>query len=167
MTKLCVFADSHGYIDEALNAVASEAPDMVFHLGDGATDIRRLERLYPEMPVYCVSGNCDASQAYPYYQNIKVEGVKIFATHGQKFNVKNDASLLELCSKAMEYDADVVLFGHTHHALIERKLCMDIMNPGTIGCGKELSYGVLTIGGRSVKCEIKSVSSNGVGKYRR
>lgn len=167
MVKICVLSDSHNHCDEALNAVEKEMPDVVIHLGDGVTDLHRIERAHPELKTYGVSGNCDPSQAYPYYQNLKFEGVKVFITHGQKFNVKNDSSLLELCCKAMEYDADLILFGHTHRAHVDRKLCMDIMNPGTIGCGRDLSYGIVLIDGKTVKCELRRIDSKGIGKFGR
>ena len=167
MVKICVLSDSHNDCEEALNAVDREKPDIVIHLGDGVVDLHRIEREHPELKVFGVSGNCDPSQAYPYYQNLKFEEVKVFITHGQKFNVKNDASLFELCCKAMENDADLVLFGHTHHAFVDRKLCMDIMNPGTIGCGRDLSYGIVQIDGKKIKCELKHLDNKGVGKYGR
>lgn len=161
MTKICVFSDSHGSFEHAASIIDSEKPDAVYHLGDGTSDVRLLERRFPALKILCVSGNMDASGADPTERLEKVENVKIFLAHGHTYNVKNDTMLHDLCARAMERDARVVLFGHTHHALLDRKLGMDIMNPGTIGCGEEHTYGVLTIDGKTAVCEVKPVETDG------
>jgi hypothetical protein len=142
-------------MEQAIRVMELEKPDRGIHLGDCAADAGILERQFPDVRIDCVLGNVDRMQAAPKFQTLQIEQTKVFLTHGHLFNVKYDRSLLELCAKATEYDANVVLFGHTHRALVDRRLCMDIMNPGTIGSGNRLSYGILTIDGKKVVCELR------------
>ena len=167
MTKICVFSDSHGNSENMIQAIEMEKPDIVIHLGDGAGDMSDVHIQFPELTTYGVAGNCDGVSAMPVYRQIKVEKRRIFATHGHLFDVKNP-SLMTLCTKAMEVDAHIVLFGHTHTMFSDRKLCMDIMNPGTIGVGTNISYGVLLIDGWDVKTELHMIDgASGISEYLR
>lgn len=157
MTRICVFSDSHGHFDHAVPIIETEKPDMVLHLGDSTLDVRVIERVYPTLKICCVTGNDEPNRTEPEIRELNVEKTKIFMTHGHLFNVKNDKELAQLREVAMERDVDVVLFGHTHRAYYGRHGWSDFMNPGTIGSGDELTYGVLTIDGKTVAWELKHI----------
>ena len=142
---ILVFSDSHGKegnINRALER-QPERPDAVIFLGDG---LRDLEYLDINAPTYAVRGNCDVwsvdvSDA-PYERLITVGGKRIFITHGHNYGVKS--TLSPLIRRAVELDADIALFGHTH-APFEMRVDVDneygislsrslmLMNPGSIG----------------------------------
>ena len=63
--KILVFSDSHGNPDHMLTAIRREAPDAIFHLGDGESDLRAVKRAFPDLPIYSVRGNCDLFGAAP------------------------------------------------------------------------------------------------------
>lgn len=42
-----------------VRAVRQQQPDAVFHLGDCERDTQRLEKEFPDLPLYRVCGNCD------------------------------------------------------------------------------------------------------------
>ena len=152
---VCVFSDSHGYAENMIEAVLREKPTLCFFLGDGERDLVRLRNRFPSLPINAVRGNCDHFSTQPQTLICAVGGVRVFAAHGHRHEVKYDAALRELCYDALRENADVVLYGHTHLPYSERHLGMVILNPGTIGDVYSPSYGLLTIGDGSVSAEIK------------
>lgn len=155
MTKICVFSDSHGYLDHMLGAISQEAPDYVIFLGDGERDICRAEKQFPSIGFLRVCGNCDRHSNAPLVLNTVIAGKKIFAVHGHHYKVKYDSSYSTLRYAALEADADIVLFGHTHMPYYDRNLGMDIMNPGSISCMNPPTYGVIMIESGNVTAELK------------
>ena len=63
--KILVFSDSHGRTLGMVRAVRQQQPDAVFHLGDCERDTQRLEKEFPDLPLYRVCGNCDRAQGIP------------------------------------------------------------------------------------------------------
>ena len=57
--KILVLSDSHGNMDNMVQAVEREQPAMIFHLGDCWRDGMRLHKWFPELPFEQVPGNCD------------------------------------------------------------------------------------------------------------
>ena len=112
--KVCVFSDSHGVPDNMLHAVYVEEPDAVIHLGDGERDLKAMRRRYPNLTVYAVC----------------LEGVRVFAVHGHRHDVKYDQGLDYLLRSAAHEDADVILFGHTHVPYCETRDGVLVLNPG-------------------------------------
>ena len=139
--RALVVSDSHGRANDIMDAVDIVQPDVVFHLGDGYKDLRGLGLMYPDIEVYAVGGNCDFSVDAPSYRVVDIKGVRIFMTHGHVYKVKNGLGLL--VNAAKRFDADIVLYGHTHIADVDYRDGMTLINPGSLGYSG--SYGVLTI----------------------
>ena len=131
--KLCVFSDSHGISDNMLHAVYVEEPDAVIFLGDGERDLKPLRRRYPSLPIHAVCGNCDVGFSVPDKLLLTLEGVRIFAVHGHRHDVKYDQGLDYLMRSALHEQADVILFGHTHVPYCERREGILLLNPGACG----------------------------------
>src|SRR5699024_8457377 len=55
---------------------------------------------------------------------------RIFITHGHLYNVKS--SLMQLQYRALEVEADIALFGHSHIAHCEQIDNQLFINPGSI-----------------------------------
>ena len=132
MKKILVLADSHTHIDNLQNAIdAAGCVDYIFHLGDHASDMGRVEMHNASAKVLCVKGNGDLGD-FPTHRAVIIEGHRIVLTHGHLQRVKQ--SLLQLSLFAAEQEADIVLYGHTHvpdisYASGGRLL----LNPGSIG----------------------------------
>ncbi len=152
MTKILVFSDSHGEVENMVRIIESAQPDIVIHLGDYTSDCDQLCRRFPELQITGVRGNCDYRSAVPELRKLHVDGKLIFASHGHIYNVKSGYT--RICYAAMEADADILLFGHTHIAYRDIGLGMEIMNPGSIGRGRNPSYGVITIDKDKIELEI-------------
>ena len=154
-TRVCVFSDSHGNPEPMLRAIRKENPDAVFHLGDGENDLRAVKRAFPDLPLYFVRGNCDVFSAAPALLKTEIAGQKVFACHGHAYKVKYDRDYQILRYAALEADARIVLFGHTHMPYHDRVWGMEIVNPGSIGYGAHPSYAVLTVDGEDVTADLK------------
>ena len=153
---ILVFSDSHGAGDKIEEAIKRQIknPAAIIFLGDGLRDIEYAQ--IGDIPVYSVSGNCDfglfAIRANDEH-TISLGGKRIFFAHGHRYGVKS--TLTPIISKAINEEADILLFGHTHEAL---EWCIDsenrlgiktdkplyIMNPGSIG-SYPYRFGVITI----------------------
>ena len=152
--KFIVFSDSHGVAENMIRAVEREKPDLCFFLGDGERDLDALQRRFPALPVNAVRGNCDMFSSSPTALVCAAGGLKIFMTHGHLYGVKHDPILRELCEAALEADADVVLFGHTHEPFRDHTMGMHVLNPGSIGPTTRPSYGLIRTGGERVETEV-------------
>lgn len=121
-----------------VRAVRQQQPDAVFHLGDCERDTQRLEKEFPDLPLYHVCGNCDREPVNPEVLQLTLDGVKFFLTHGHRYSVKY--TLDALLNAAYFAGADMVLFGHTHRAMRETMHGLYVVNPGTAGVGASCTY---------------------------
>ena len=153
--KFIVFSDSHGVADNMIEAVRKEKPDLCFFLGDGEHDLALLQKRFPRLPVNAVRGNCDVFSTLPRALFCAAGGLRIFATHGHLYGVKHDPIFRELCEAALEADADVVLFGHTHEPFRDRTMGMALLNPGSIGPTTRPSYGLILTDGEKTETAIQ------------
>ena len=147
--KALIISDSHGRANDVMDAVEQVNPDVVFHLGDGANDLRGFGLLYPDVTLYQVGGNCDYSSNMELVRQVNLQGIRILMTHGHIFKVKQ--SIEKLVKEAKGRNADVVLYGHTHTSFFEERDGLMIINPGSIGYSGR--YGVLTVDNGKVSYE--------------
>ena len=139
--KLLVLSDSHGAVDAMRLAVERENPDGVLFLGDCLRDAELLKADLPELQVESVPGNCDWGRLDQPERLIEPGGVRILMMHGHTRNVKYDGTRAYYAAKEM--GADVLLYGHTHRALVDYDGAMYTLNPGSIR--DRGTYGVLVI----------------------
>lgn len=122
-------SDSHGSDTAVLKAhTAAGAVDAVFHLGDGEEDCNML--LSAGVNVSRVAGNCDLGSQAPRELLIEMEGKRLLLVHGDKYGVK--LGLSRIAQRGAELNADAVLYGHSHLALIEQSNDLLLINPGTL-----------------------------------
>lgn len=149
--KILVFSDTHGAIQPMLDAVSVELPDQIIHLGDHVRDADSLAE-QTSCPVIRVVGNCDFMDLCSDHLIREFDGVRLFLTHGHRYNVKTN--LLRLVYAAMEAGADAALFGHTHCQMYLERDGIILFNPGACGSYNP-SYGVLTITNHKPSFELK------------
>ena len=141
--KILVLSDSHGNWENLLRAAEREAPDGIFHLGDGWREAGRLHDRFPALPFWQVRGNCDCAAPVPAERLVVLEGLRILLCHGHTYHVKS--SLLTAGYAAEERELDAFLFGHTHRPLVDRRGRTLFLNPGSIGDRLRPFYGLLTL----------------------
>lgn len=141
--RIAVFSDSHGEYEKMAAALRGGGYDMVLHLGDYSRDAHELEAIFPNLPIKAVRGNCDMSSRDRDSDVLFAGDVKIYMTHGHKHQVKSGISRLVWAGR--EIGAHLVLFGHTHRALMETYHGIQFLNPGAVCDHRSPSYAQIDI----------------------
>jgi len=144
--RIGVMSDSHGLLHYAQQAVGAMGKiDLLLHAGDHYRDASKI--IVPaSVPVHAVVGNCDARNDGPGDKLLELEGIKLLLTHGHHYLVH--IGLSKLLYKAAEFNAAVVVFGHTHIAGYAWHENLLLFNPGSITSprdGRGAAYGILEI----------------------
>lgn len=140
---IAVVSDTHKHID-ALQKVLNktEDADMIIHLGDNVGDAKYLSERFKGKLIN-VKGNCDTMSSEKNTKIEIIEGKKFFITHGHNYDVKYD--LIKLKYKALEANADIVLFGHTHASEVLFEEGIWFINPGSAAEARDRSNSIAVI----------------------
>ena len=158
--RILVISDTHGNVAQAFQAhTLAEPVDAVVHLGDGAEDARLLHSAM-QLQVIAVAGNCDHNAAIPREMLWECEGKRILLAHGDAYGVKR--GLGGLHKRALEVRADIVLFGHSHHATCITSSDILFLNPGTLTrTSTHKTFAILEISGDGVKACLHDLPAAG------
>ncbi|HEY3306897.1 MAG TPA: YfcE family phosphodiesterase [Desulfuromonadaceae bacterium] len=139
-----VISDTHGNYPLVIKACDAVDPlDAIIHLGDGDEDAALLAQLL-DVPVINVAGNCDCGSSAPRELLWECEGKRLLLTHGDLYGVKKRLGRLE--KRGFDFAADIILFGHTHHAVIITLAGITFINPGSlVDSTTNPSYAVLDV----------------------
>jgi putative phosphoesterase len=146
-----LISDTHGLIRPGVYEALAKA-ELILHAGDvGGSAI--LDELRLIAPVKAVFGNTDPRGEPGLVDDIvlEVNGLQIHVSHGHEVGSPTPAKL------AARYDADVVIYGHTHRPLVARQDGRLFVNPGAAGPKRfnlSPSVGVLTIANGKAEAEI-------------
>lgn len=145
--RIGVISDTHSNtnaIDRAVE-MAGEI-DLWLHAGDLIRDAEYLKMIYG-VKLINVAGNCDwGNETAPEEEFIVLPQHKIFLTHGHLYGVKR--SLKNIIQVGKKNSADIIIFGHTHVACIEKEEGITILNPGSLSYprdGKGQSFMVVEL----------------------
>jgi uncharacterized protein len=124
-----LISDTHGLIrDSALKALRDV--ELILHAGDvGRPQV--LEALAALAPVHAVYGNVDALDgplAASFYTELL--GQRIHLSHGHELGSPTPEKLVA------RYDADILVYGHTHRALVKEVGGRLVINPGAAGAAR-------------------------------
>ena len=86
-------------------------------------------------------GNCDFGRFEALERVLILDDHRVLIAHGHTLGVKT--GLLRAQYRALEQNADLLLFGHTHAPLVDAASRPMMMNPGSIGDPRRPTYGVL------------------------
>ena len=153
MLRVGLISDTHGLLrPEALAFL--EGSDHIVHGGD-ICDAGVLEALSTIAPVTAVRGNNDHGPWAARLREtelLRVEEVSVYAIH--------DLSQLDMEPHAA--GVHVVVSGHSHKPLVERRDGILYVNPGSAGPRRfklPISVGELTVDGSSVSARIVELAS--------
>jgi putative phosphoesterase len=124
---LGLIADTHGLVRPDVHT-ALAGVELILHAGDVGGDAI-LDELQLIAPVRAVYGNTDAPGQPRLTTAIDMEagGVSIHVSHGHEVGSPTPEKLLE------RYDADVIVYGHTHKQLVTNAGGRWVVNPGAAG----------------------------------
>jgi uncharacterized protein len=127
----------------------------ILHMGD-FTDAIAIELFEAIAPLDAVAGNNDPEEIWNRYGRQKIvtaDGVRIGLVHGDvgRGNAHDNA-----IRAFAEQPVDVILYGHSHRPVIEKRGDLLVANPGSPTDRRMMptfSYGILTLdaGGPSIK----------------
>jgi putative phosphoesterase len=150
MARVGVVADTHcpeflprlpDRLLELLNGV-----ELILHAGD-VTGAEALDALRRVAPVEAVAGDHDAALGLPAARELTIEGRKIVVVHGNRSRLIEEPQTFIWTVSLGHYhphrrlpaalrrrfpDADVIVFGHTHRALIDASASPLVFNPGGV-----------------------------------
>lgn len=122
--KILIVSDTHGRLKDLESIIDRNSFDRIIHCGDSEVDRIFINNLD------IVRGNSYLDPDYPEVKILNVEGLKILITHGHLYNVYN--GLNSLLYIALQEQADIVCFGHTHIPLIIEEEGVLFVNPGSL-----------------------------------
>ena len=150
--KILLVSDTHGRTDklEKLLEIYKGELDLVCHMGDYGSDLRKFENRYANLRMAAVNGNTDYSLNGQTEQVLDISPksggeLRLLITHGHRFGVKRN--LERLFGYAKELGVDAVFFGHTHEDDCFEKDGIFFMNPGSLTFGREggSTYGLVNV----------------------
>jgi putative phosphoesterase len=145
-----LISDTHGLVrPEVFDALAGV--ELILHAGDVGEGV--LEELAAIAPVQAVTGNTDLPGDPRLSERIDrtIGGLRVHVSHGHEVGSPTPERL------AAKYDADVVVYGHTHRQSVVQVDGRWIVNPGAAGPRRfrlQPSVGRLTINGREATIKI-------------
>lgn len=145
-----LISDTHGLVRPGV-FTALEGVELILHAGDVGRGV--LAELAAIAPVAAVMGNTDAPGDPELSRSIEREfdGVRVHVSHGHELGAPKPQALLDA------YDADVIVYGHTHRQLVHQAGRRWVVNPGAAGPRRfslPASVGILRIDRGAVRVEI-------------
>ena len=149
--KVGLISDTHGLVRPDLFRTL-EGVSLILHAGDVGGDAV-LDELQLIATVHAVYGNTDAPDDPRLSRSVELElnGVRIHVSHGHEVGSPTPDLLFE------RYDARVIVYGHTHRALIEERAGRWCVNPGAAGPRRfnlMPSVAILTLNARTIAVEL-------------
>ena len=127
MTRLLIFSDVHKNKERLVHILDRYSDlDYTISLGDSEMKSKFLE----ERDVVAIKGNATFDAGFTEEHVLMIEEVRVVLTHGHKYRVQNGID--KLYYRALECEAQLIFYGHTHSAsydVVENRL---FVNPGSV-----------------------------------
>ena len=133
-----ILSDSHGYLDPRIAEIVNQCEHIV-HAGD-IFNAHVLEQLKPKKLLTAVAGNndydsfwseeeIDIVNALPQDDQLELPGGLLVVEHGHRFGNHPEHEQL----RDSHQDARLIVYGHTHHRIIDQDAIPWVVNPGASG----------------------------------
>lgn len=133
-----ILSDSHGYLDPRIEKTVNQC-DYIVHAGD-IFNAQVLEQLKPKKELTAVAGNNDYPAAWkaeeaeivsalPDTSKLELPGGLVIVEHGHRLGNQPDHDQL----RWDHAEARLIVYGHTHHRVIDQSTEPWVVNPGASG----------------------------------
>ena len=154
--RILIVSDTHR-VHKNLEKLLGEIGhiDQMIHLGD-AEGYEDYIAERAGCPLEIVLGNNDFFSYLPRELELKIASYKVWVTHGHNYYVSmgNEVIKREAAARGM----DVVIYGHTHKPVVDRKGSVIAVNPGSLSYprqeGRRPSYIVMEEADGDVRFDI-------------
>lgn len=133
-----ILSDSHGFLDPRVAEVVNQC-DYIVHAGD-IFNAQVLEQLKPKKELITVAGNNDYDSfwseeevnivnALPHENQLQLPGGLLVVEHGHRLGNHPEHEQF----RDDHQNARLVVYGHTHHRVIDQEATPWVVNPGASG----------------------------------
>lgn len=156
--KILIVSDTHRENSNFMKALDKEKPiDLLIHCGD----IEGSEYLYSQAArcaTHMVTGNNDFFSQLPSEKLFRIDSHTVFLTHGHRYYASMGPEYL--IREALDREADIVMYGHTHKPVAQYENGILVLNPGSLTYprqeGRRPSYIVMDVDRKGeIEVEIK------------
>ena len=158
--KILILSDTHRAHKNYNKALENEGGiDMLIHLGDVEGGEYYIEET-AQCPVHMVAGNNDFFSPLPREEELYIGKKKVLITHGHHYYVSSGNE--RIAKEAKKRGADIVMYGHTHKPVLEKRDGLLIINPGSISYprqqGRQATYMIMNVDDENeINIELKYV----------
>lgn len=151
--KVLIVSDTHRNEDNLIEVLEIEKnPDLLIHCGDVEGSEDEIEH-YAGCKTVFVAGNNDFFSRLPREMEFQVEGMNVWVTHGHNYYVNTNPDYIR--KEARIRNIDIVMYGHTHRPVIEKRENLIVINPGSLTYprqeGRRPTYAVMELIDREIK----------------
>ena len=154
--KVLIISDTHRKNENYFKLLKMHNPDMVIHCGDAEGSEYALSEA-ADCPVQIGLGNCDFFSYLPREVDLQIGPFKVWVTHGHNYYVSMGNEVIK--REAAARGADIVIYGHTHKPVVDRKGKVIAVNPGSLSYprqeGRRPSYIIMEVGEKDAKFTIE------------
>lgn len=167
--RIAVFSDTHGNKKDMEHAVRQNGPfDKLIHLGDGLSDGKSTAEAF-DIPFTGVYGNEDYGSISKETCSLNIFNWTIYLMHGHQFTLnpyesktEREKAYKKMTKMAKVNQADILLIGHTHMAMILHLNDVLILNPGDqyIGASTPPTFSLLEVDSERITATILQKEEN-------
>lgn len=142
--RIGLISDTHGRLRSEVFGLF-RGVERILHAGDiGSPQLLiDLEAIAPVTAVWGNTDGFDVREQVPEIARLDLNSRRTVLVHGHQLGMPKPDSL-----RAAYPDADIIVFGHTHRALVDEDGGVVVVNPGSAGAarfGRAPSVAILTV----------------------
>ena len=154
--RVLIVSDTHRKNENYFKALELVKPQLVIHCGDAEGSEYALSEA-ADCPVQIVLGNNDFFSYLPKELELRLGSFRVWVTHGHNYYVSMGRERIK--REAAVRGMDIVIYGHTHKPVVDKKDGVIAVNPGSLSYprqeGRRPSYIVMEVKGKKADFAIE------------
>lgn len=154
--RVLIVSDTHRKNENYFKALELVKPQLVIHCGDAEGSEYALSEA-ADCPVQIVLGNNDFFSYLPKELELRLGSFRVWVTHGHNYYVSMGRERIK--REAAVRGMDIVIYGHTHKPVVDKKDGVIAVNPGSLSYprqeGHRPSYIVMEVEGKKADFAIE------------